>query len=217
MQSLTERVFKLGSPGGLFDEGVVRTLFPSASAGARKLLVHRAVKANEVLRLKPGHYCLAPEFRRSHPHPFVVAAVLHSPSHISLESALSYHRLIPEAVQTVSSVTIRRSRDYTTPLGHFSFQRVPATKPRAGVRAVQVEPEAWAFIAGPLRALADILYLRKDVRWRSHGIGFLTESMRMEEEDLARLATDDFDEIHASIERRRVREYLDQLRHEIGR
>ena len=30
-------------------------------------------------------------------------------------------------------------------------------------------------------------------------------------------ATDDFDEIHASIERRRVREYLDQLRHEIGR
>ena len=38
MQSLTESVFKLAPPGGLFDETVVANLFPDASVGARALL-----------------------------------------------------------------------------------------------------------------------------------------------------------------------------------
>ena len=126
MQNLTEKVFKLAPPGGLFDETVIHNLFPDSTAGARALLVHRACQAGEILRLKPGLFGLGPPYRKSEPHPFVVAGVLHSPSHISLESALSHHGLIPEAVYQVSSVTVGRSREFTTPLGVFSFRRVPA-------------------------------------------------------------------------------------------
>jgi hypothetical protein len=73
MQNLTEKVFRLSPPGGIFDETAVRNLFPGKTEGARKLLVHRAVSEGEIIRLKPGLFLLAKEFRRTHPHPFVLA------------------------------------------------------------------------------------------------------------------------------------------------
>jgi len=216
MKTLTQAVYRLSPPGGLFDETVVVNLFADRSEGARRALVHRAVSSGEVLRIKPGLYCLAELFRRSHPHPFVVAAALHAPSHVSLESALRHHALIPEAVHEVSSVTIGRSRRFSTPLGVYAFQRVPATYPRAGVKALEVEPGAWAFVAGPLRAVADLVYLRREVSWRRDGIGFLTRSMRIERDDLAAISWGEFSEIHESLRNRRVRAYLDGMRRELG-
>ena len=211
MQSLTESVFKLAPPGGLFDGTVIRNLFPECSDGVLALLVHRACQAGEILRLKPGLFVLAQPFRKSEPHPFVVAAVMHAPSHISLESALSHHGLIPEAVYQVSSVTVGRSREFSTPLGVFSFQRVPTGIPRAGVEAVAVARNAWAFIASPLRAIADAVYLNKDVTWKRDGLGYLTDSLRIEEDDLPGLSFDSAEEILESFRSRRVRAFLEGL------
>ena len=212
MQNLTEKVFKLAPPGGLFDETVIHNLFPDSSAGARALLVHRAGQSGEILRLKPGLFALGPPYRKSEPHPFVVAGVLHSPSHISLESALAHHGLIPEAVYQVSSVTVGRSREFSTPLGVFSFRRVPAHAPRAGVEAVAVARNAWAFIASPLRAVADAVYLNREITWNRNGLGYLTESLRIEEDDLRSLSFEALDEILESIRSRRVRAYLEGLK-----
>jgi len=215
MTSLTEKVFKLSPPGGIFDDTVVRNLFPGATDGARKLLVHRAVKSGEVLRLKPGLYVLEKAFRRSEAHPFVVAAALHFPSHVSLQSALSFHGLIPEAVYQVSSVTGDRSRTFTTFLGPFTFQRVPMDNPRAGVRATCIGRDQWAFIATPFRAIADLVYLTKDVNWSEDGSSFLTESMRIELDDLLEVEADSLDEVLESGRNRRVGNYLFGLRGEL--
>jgi len=212
MQSLTNQVFKLAPPGGLFDETVIGNLYPGSSRGARALMVHRACQAGEIQRLKPGLFVLGAPYRKSEPHPFVVAGVLHAPSHISLESALAHHGLIPEAVYQVSSVTVGRSREFATPLGLFSFRRVPARAPRAGVEAVDVARNGWAFVASPLRAIADVVYLRKDITWTRDGIGFLTESLRIEEDDLPSIRFDALDEILDSIRSRRVRAYLKGLK-----
>jgi hypothetical protein len=212
MQTITERVFKLAPPGGLFDETVIHNLFPDSSDGARALLVHRACQAGEILRLKPGLFVLGPPYRKSEPHPFVVAGVLHAPSHISLESALAHHGLIPEAVYQVSSVTLGRSREFSTPLGVFSFRRVPARAPRAGVEAVAVARDAWAFIASPLRAIADAVYLNKEISWNRNGIGYLTESLRIEEDDLRSLSFDALDEILDSLCNRRVRTFVEGMK-----
>ena len=216
MQTLVERVFRLAPPGGLFDESVVRNLFPDLTHGARKLLVHRALEHGEAVRLKPGLYCLRLEYRKSPLHPFVVAAALHSPSHVSVESALSYHDLIPEAVFRVSSVTVHRGRSFQTPLGSFDFFRVPSNHPRAGVEAAKLGVDEWAFVASPLRAIGDLVYLRKAISWQRDGIGFLTDSMRIEEEDLRSLAIDTWDEIHDSFRNRRTQRYLRRLRKELG-
>ena len=212
MQNLTEKVFKLAPPGGLFDETVISNLFSGSSSGARALLVNRACRAGEILRLKPGLFALGPPYRKSEPHPFVLAGVLHAPSHISLESALAHHGLIPEAVYQVSSVTVGRSREFSTPLGVFSFRRVPARAPRAGVDAAEVARNMWAFIAAPLRAIADAVYLNKDVTWSRDGLGYLTESLRIEEDDLRSISFDALDEIQDSIRSRRVRAYLAGLK-----
>ena len=181
------------------------------NAVARKLLVCRSVASEEVVRLKPGLFLLRREYRRTDPHPHVVAALLHSPSHISLESALAHHGLIPEAVQQVSSVTISRSRSFKTPSGLFSFQRVPARQPRAGVETVKLGARSWAFIATPLRALADMLYLNNSVSWSNDGLRYVLESLRIEEEDLTSVSTAALNEICDSIRNRRVVTYLKEL------
>ena len=212
MQTLTEKVFKLAPPGGVFNETVIGNLFPDSSNGARALLVHRACQAGEILRLRPGLFVLGPPYRKSEPHPFVLAGILHTSSHISLESALAHHGLIPEAVYQVSSVTLGRSREFSTPLGVFNFRRVPARAPRAGVKAVEVARNAWAFIAEPLRAIADAVYLNKDITWDSNGPGHLTESLRIEEDDLRSLSFNSSDEIQNSLRSRRVRAYLKGLK-----
>lgn len=208
MKPLTDALVRLDPPGGIFDGTVLGNLYPDLSAGARKALVHRAVKNGEAVRLKPGVFLLARPYRRTDPHPFVIAALLHAPSHVSLESALAFHRLIPEAVRQVSSVTARRSRVFTTPLGVFPFRRVPARDPRAGVRAVKLGPAAWAFVATPLRALADLVYLKKSVSWPGDGPAFALESLRIEEEDLAALPAGNLREILESVANRRVAAYL---------
>jgi hypothetical protein len=216
MQTVTELVFRLSPPGGIFDETVLRNLLADRSESARKVLVHRAIGAGEVIRLKPGVFLLAPEFRKSHPHPFVIAAALHSPSHISLESALAHHGLIPEAVYQVISVTAARSRTFHTPVGIFSFVRVPADDPRAGVQAIKVDGRNWAFVATPLRAIADLVYTRKDVSWEKDGLGFLTDSLRIEREDLDNVEWGGLDEICDSLRNRRTRDFLRGLRQELS-
>ncbi len=217
MQPLTEKALLLSPPGGFFEMTAVRNFYPDLSEGARKLLVHRAVSSGEVLRLKPGLFLLRAEFRKSSPHPFVVAALLHAPSHISLETALSHHGLIPEAVHQVASVTAARSRAFDTPVGRFTFQRVPALDPRAGVQTVKLGQDAWAFIASPLRAIADLVYFRPSVSWAKDGLGFLTDSLRMEEEDLGRVDCSSCEEIMESLRSPRVQEYLHGLRKELSR
>ena len=215
MQTLTEKVFKLAPPFGLFDGTVVGNLFPHSNKGAKKLLIHRAVEAKEILILKRGLYILVPEYRASAPHPYVVAAMLHAPSHISQETALSFHSLIPEAVFQISSVTASRSRSFDTPLGLFTFQRVPTQYPLSGVESVKLGEGSWAFIASPLRAITDLIYLRKDVSWEAYGIGFLTDSMRMEDEDLSRIEFAHFNEILGGLRDKRTIHFLERMKKEL--
>ena len=130
MQKLTEQLIRLSPPGGFCDRTVVSNLFPDASEGARKQLIHRAASAGEILRLKRGLFLLDKVFRKSDLHPFALAALLHSPSHISLETALWHHGLIPEALYQVSSVTVSRSRSFSTPVRRLLLRPGSIHQPR---------------------------------------------------------------------------------------
>lgn len=217
MKTLTESVLRLAPPGGIFDETVIANLFPDATVGARRLLVHRAVSAAEVLRLKPGLFILDRSFRKSEVDPFAVAALLHRPSHVSLQSALDWHDLIPEAVFQVTSVTIARSREFRTPLGVFSYRRVPARDPRAGVEAVPLADGSWAYIATPLRAIADMVYLDKRVTWERDGMAWLSESLRMENEEILKISFRPLGAIRRSLNDSRTLAYLTGLRDAVKR
>ena len=215
MQTLTEQVYLHAPPGGLFDQTLVRNLFPDHSTGARNLLMHRALDSGEVHRLKRGLYVLSEPFRETQPHPFAVAPMLYAPSVISLESALSIHTLIPEAVYQITSTTPKRSYQTSNPLGEFVFNRIPTANPLAGVEAIKLDDFFWGFVATPFKAIADLVYLRKEVSWIDDGIAFLTESMRIEREELCDIPLTTADEIIDSVRTQRTREFMTHLKREI--
>ena len=216
MKTLTQAVFKLSPPGGIFNETVLGNLFPDRTRGARELLINRALKAGEILRLKRGTYVLAPEYRKTEPPPWTVAGLLLSPSHVSMETALAYYGLIPEAVYQVASVCTQRSRTFNTPLGVFSYHCVPTKDPKAGVEAITMPAPFWAYVATPLRAIADMVYLNSTVSWQADGAAYLLESLRIDEEDLRELEFGRCNEITEAFRSRRVKAFLQGMRKEFS-
>lgn len=215
MQQLTQKVYLLSPPGGLFDQTVVRNLFPHLSTGARNILIHRAVACDEVVLLKRGLYVLGEPYRKTQPHPFAVAAMLYAPSVISLESALAFHGLIPEAVYQTASTTTKRRWEKSTPIGHFTYDCVPSSNLLAGVESIQLDEIFWSFVATPFRAITDLVYLRKEVQWKNDGMDFLIESLRIEADDLRGISLTRIDEIIGSIRNQRTRQYMSQLKKEL--
>lgn len=215
MQTLTEAIWRLNPPGGLFDETVVMNCFPKESPAARHNLVYRASQAGEVAILRRGLYVLREPFRRDMLDPAVLVPLLYGPSYMSFESALRFHGLIPDVVQTVAAATSRRSRTFNTVLGHFSFYSVPCSTLLAGVRLLPFGNEGRSvtgMVASPARAVADVVYLRREVTWKDHGANFLEESMRIDLADLAKAIRPD--ELAATLDtfhNGRVRAYLERL------
>ncbi len=104
------------------------------------------------LKLRNGLYAL----QSDPPHELEIANHLYGPSYVSLEYALAYHRLIPEIVYTVTSVTTKVTRAFTV-LGHrYEYGRIkrPAY---TGYRLTRVGPAAMV-IAVPEKALVDYCY-----------------------------------------------------------
>jgi predicted transcriptional regulator of viral defense system len=55
---------------------------------------------------------------------FRISNCIYRPSYISLESALAYYHLIPEAVYTQKAITTRKTISYTTPVGTFDYHNL---------------------------------------------------------------------------------------------
>jgi hypothetical protein len=123
MQSLTEIALEKAVQG-VFTRLEV-TCWMGGSLDRQFSLLKRAMAAGEVVRIHRGLYCLATRYLRQRVAPFVLAQRIYGPSYISLETALSCHGWIPEAVYTVTNTSLDRSREFDTPMGHFSFTRVP--------------------------------------------------------------------------------------------
>jgi hypothetical protein len=217
MQTLTEKVWHLRPPAGLFDRQVIDALFPDASPGAKQALLNKALRSKDIIRIAPGAYCLARGFRDRDPHPFSIAALIHGPSYVTMETALAFHRMIPETVhQVVSGISVR-SKESSNEFGRFAFRRILCTPFLTGVQNIKVEEGVWAYVAGPARAIADLIYVRSEVSAKKDGLRFLTDSMRIESDDLLRIDNDELSGVRHAFGNLRVRKYLDLLQREAHR
>lgn len=115
-------------------------------------------QAGKIYQLRRGLYCLAPPFQKVKPHPFLTANRLIPASYVSLQSALSYHGMIPEYVPVTTSVTTSRPAHWETPLGIFDFRHIQVDF-FDGYRFVDLGEKQHAFIASPEKALLDLVYL----------------------------------------------------------
>ena len=110
------------------------------------------VKSGLFVKLRNGFYMV----KDSRPSYFFIANKIYQPSYISLEKALSYYRIIPETVYTTTSITTKIPREFNTPLGIFSYQRIKK-EAYTGYSLIDIDNEK-ALIADPEKALADYLY-----------------------------------------------------------
>jgi hypothetical protein len=148
--------------------------------------ISEMVRRGELISLRRGMYIPGPELDLPQPHRFVSANNLRGPSYISLETALSYWEMIPERVYEISSVTTRTTRNFDTPIGRFTFQRLPLPYYAHGVQHTQLSPQQYALIASPEKAICDKIILTSGIILRSipQTMDFLVEDLRMEEEQL---------------------------------
>ena len=191
MSSLAEQVLAAGLADRFLNDQQLGELLGGSDA-RRYGLVNRALKDGSLIRVKRGAYVLARRYRSDPVHPFVVAQNLLPGSYISFESALSHHGWIPEAVFVAASVSPgRKSQSFSTnEFGAFSYHPLAINDYRfmTSVDRVQLNGLT-SFVAQPLRALMDLVALRK-VHWT--GLDWLTAGMRIEEEALFELRRKDF-------------------------
>jgi len=89
------------------------------------------------------------------------ATKIYSPSYISLETALSFYGIIPEAVFTVTSVTTRKTKEFKTSFGNFSYQKI---KQEAFGGFETKRQDTISFnLALPEKALVDFFYLNRNI------------------------------------------------------
>ncbi|NOQ46641.1 MAG: hypothetical protein GQ559_08230 [Desulfobulbaceae bacterium] len=178
-------------------------------------LVNRALKTGELLRLQRGLYLLNDRYRDFHCHPFALAQALAPGSYISFETALAYHGWIPEAVYiTASVVPGRKSRRYEhAKMGCYSFN--PLTIQQGYflelVNRHQIDGQTM-LVARPCRALMDLICLQK-LEW--HGMGWLTESLRIDLEFLHTITATDIRTLKLVYKHKRVKSFLSLLAQEL--
>lgn len=128
--------------------------FLGRSKIAVTFLVHRLKKQGHIQSLKRGIYKLSDD---QVPDVYL-ANKLYEPSYVSLEFALSYHRVIPETVYEITSITPKTTRHFEALGKIYSYRRVKKSA-FAGYTTAKQKGFSF-FIADPEKAFVDLNYFR---------------------------------------------------------
>ena len=215
MQTLTKLLLQEGlTKPVLSDSQIARVV--EGSVQRRYNLVNRAAKAGELHCLGRGLYLLSKPYRDHDPHSFALAQMLMSGSYVSLETALSYHGWIPEAVYvTASIVPSSKSIDFEDEIaGRFSFHPLSIMKGYFLELVERVINDGQAMlIASPVRALMDLVCLRK-LEWQ--GLEWFEQSMRIEPELLATVTTQQLRTLKSIYKQKRMQQHLAEFEQALG-
>ena len=140
-------VFQLGKQLGLKDSTV-------------NTYISRFLKYKEIIQLKRGLYVSADFFdknRNDISYSFYLANIIRTPSYISSWAALQYYNLVTEVIHSITSGTLKVTKEYQTKAGNFSYQSIS----KDFFTDFSLAKGKFDFyIASPSKALFDLLYLR---------------------------------------------------------
>lgn len=154
--------------------------------------IYQLAKEGLIQSVKKGLYVAGPALNIDRqPEPFLLANHILGPSYVSVETALAYHGLIPERVYEIASMTTQARRKFNTPLGTFTYTRLPLPYYAFGIRSEKVADDQYAMVASPEKALCDKIITTSGLLIRSKKTAreFLLQNMRMDEEALKKLNT----------------------------
>lgn len=121
--------------------------------------INELLKSEAIIRIKKGLYVFGPNSRQAPVCKESLANLIYGPSCISLEYALYYHGLIPERVETITSVTPKRDKEFNTPIGRFTYRYLTQSKYPHGIEQQWMDPQHPILIASPEKALCDYVTL----------------------------------------------------------
>lgn len=186
----------------------------TGSADRRYGLIKRSLAKGELVRIRRGLYVLARRYRRrAEMNLFELAQQIYGPSYISLESALAFHGWIPEAVPTTTSASPRRSKDFHTPLGVFSFSHIPSSQFLQGVERME-SSNGILLMASPVKALLDYVFVYKK-KWTNFKP--VQEDLRVEREDLKTIDVKILAGLKSAYNNRRIDQFIDGIKKDLKR
>lgn len=168
--------------------------------------IKRMAAQGKLLRIRRGLYYITHKLGQSErPHPFELAQYIYGPSYISLESALSFHQLIPETVYTITNVTSKRSKTFNTSLGIFSYLHMPVKNLYVQVELITEQNNYQFLIAKPWKAICDYVFCYKK-KWNS--IYPLIESLRINPNSLPILRTEEIELLNEYYQQAQIKRFL---------
>lgn len=179
----------------------------------RRCQMRRAMKNNEIVKLQRGLYTLERTYRKHPIDTMALSQKIDPNSYVSMMSALRNYNWIPEAVYRCTCVTKGKSKNINEPLVYFSFRNIKQKDYSKGVRKVNYFGESF-YQATPLKALADYISW---IGYEWNSVEPLIESLRIEEESLAELKSEDFDELQGNYPQYpNTEKFLSGVRKELG-
>lgn len=155
----------------------------------------RLERNGSVIRLKKGLYVVSPKISRTELSPFLIANHIYGPSYVSMQSALRFYGLIPEAVYAVQSMTTGIARNYENTIGLFSYTHVAPEYYSVGLM-LKEESGVSFMIASPEKALCDLMVYTPNLnlRFQSSLREYLEEDLRFDMDELPNFNTDILEE-----------------------
>lgn len=156
--------------------------------------ISRFLKNREILQLKKGLYTSTDFFSKNRSnisYSFYLANIMRTPSYISSWSALQFYNLTTEAIRTITSVTLKVTRNYETKAGIFTYQSIKeglfSNFSLMQEKSADGQSARFDFyIASPAKALFDLLYFKTHQfrGVRLNNIKALVEELRIDIEEM---------------------------------
>ena len=184
---LCTMIMDLGHIGNIpVSTSVIASLFANIEAGNQK--VRNLEAAHKIIRLKKGLYVVAPNVSHVVLSTELIANHLYAPSYVSMQTALRYYGLIPEAVYTTQSMTLKHSRCFDTPVGRFEYKNMSREAFPIGITSVNMQSYAF-LIATPEKALCDLIANspKVNLRYLKDVEIYLEDDIRMDMSDFKKM------------------------------
>ena len=172
---------------------IIESLYPELKSAEKK--VAWLEKNGYIIRLKRGLYVINPEHSGKILSSELIANHLYTPSYISMSTALRYYGLIPEAVYTHQSMTIKHSRNFRTSVGNYDYKYISREAFSVGVRSMHKGEYAF-LIASPEKALCDLIAnsSKVNLRFLKDVENYLVHDIRMDIDEFYKFDATIFEE-----------------------
>ncbi|MBM4252050.1 MAG: hypothetical protein FJ146_08775 [Deltaproteobacteria bacterium] len=147
--------------------------------------ITRLLRQQAVIRVKKGIYVLGPIYERPF-SPHVLANLIYGPSYVSGHAALAYYGLIPERVETLSSTTPNRRKEFRTPIGTFIYNYLPMHLYRTSVTLQGLGTNRAFLLASREKAILETMLQEADIATMGDVRDWL-DAMRIDIRDLKEL------------------------------